>query len=155
MAKIHYSENQLNEFISTAKEIGISPAMRKLGFPASYNTAIRWFEERGEARPTIDSLLSKAAELKAFYGDREKTFAAMALMDRIVEQLHEDDLDSDAINKLSNALHKVIQTMNLIEGKATNVNESRTKDATDLAINDILNAAKAKNALKESQISDN
>lgn len=153
MAKVHYSENQVNEFISTAKEMGISPALRTLGYPASYATAIRWFEERGELRPDVDSLLAKAAELKAFYGDKEKSFAAQTLMDRIVEKLMHDDLDADALNKLSNSLHKVIQTINLIEGKATAVTESRTKDGTDLAVMDMLNAAKAKNALKEEQIS--
>jgi hypothetical protein len=153
MAKVFYTDQQVNDFISTAKEMGISPALRTLGYPASYATAIRWFEERGELRPDVDSLLAKAAELKAFYGDREKLFAAQSLIDRIVEQLQQNDLDADSINKLGNALHKAIQTFNLIEGKATAVTESRTKDGTDLAVMDMLNAAKAKNALKEEQIS--
>jgi hypothetical protein len=151
MAKVFYSEQQVNDFISAAKEMGMSPAIRALGYP-TYATAIRWFEERGEARPDIDSLLSKAAELKMFYGDKEKAFAAQTLLDRIVEQLQEKDLDADEINKLGNALHKAIQTINLIEGKATTVHEQRQKDSTDLAVMDMLNAAKAKNALTESEI---
>lgn len=151
MAKVHYSENAVNDFIEAAKEMGISPAIRALGYP-SYGTAIRWFDERGEARPDIDSLLMKAGELKKFYGDTEKLFAAMTLIDRIVEQLQQNDLDADEINKLGNALHKAIQTFNLIEGKATSVSESRTKDGADLAIIDMLNAAKAKNAIIESEI---
>jgi hypothetical protein len=154
MARGRHTQEEVDEFISAAKEMGISPAMRKLNYPASYNTALSWFEKAGLPRPDIDSLMAKAAELKVFYGDREKLYAAQANIDRIVESLHEDDLDADGINKLSNALHKAIQTFNLIEGKATNVTESRTKDAADLAINDMLNAAKAKNALKESKISE-
>lgn len=152
MAKVHYSENQVTDFINAAKEMGISPALRTLGYPASYATAIKWFEERGELRPDVDSLLAKAAELKAFYGDREKLFAAQSLIDRIVEQLQQNDLDADQINKLGNALHKAIQTFNLIEGKATNVTESRQKDGTDLAIMDMLNAAKAKNSIIENDL---
>ena len=153
MAKVHYSDKQVEEFVNTAKEIGISPALRTLGYPGSYNTALRWFEERGESRPDIDSLLQKAADLKQFYGDKEKLFAAQTLIDRIVEQLQEATLEADEINKLGNALHKAIQTFNLIEGKATNVTESRSKDGTDLAIMDMLNAAKAKNVLTEQKIS--
>lgn len=152
MAKVLHTQAQVDEFIATAKEIGISPALRTLGYPASYSTAIRWFEKAGELRPDVDSLLAKAAELKAFYGDREKLFAAQSLIDRIVEQLQQNDLDADEINKLGNALHKAIQTFNLIEGKATSVTESRQKDGTDLAVIDMLNAAKAKNALKEDQL---
>lgn len=151
MAKVKYTEGDIDLFIETAKEMGLSPAIRTLGFP-TYSTAIRWFEERGELRPDVDSLMRKAVELKAFYGDREKVFAAQALIDRIVEQLQQDDLDADEINKLGNALHKAIQTFNLIEGKATNVTESRTKDGADLAIMDMLNEAKMKNAAKESHI---
>lgn len=154
MAKVHYSDKQVEEFISAAKEMGISPALRHLGYPGSYNTAIRWFAEKGESRPDIDSLLQKAAELKQFYGDKEKLYAAQTLIDRIVEQLMQNDLDADQINKLGNALHKAIQTFNLIEGKSTNITESRSKDGTDLAIMDMLNAAKAKNAITEQIVSE-
>jgi hypothetical protein len=71
--------------------------------------------------------------------------AAQAVIDRTVEKLYEDDLLAEDINKLSNALHKAIQTINLIEGKSTNINENRSKDGTDLAIVDILNEAKMRN----------
>ena len=152
MAKVFYSDQQVNDFISAAKEMGLSPAIRHLGYP-TYATAIRWFEERGEPRPDIDSLLAKAAELKMFYTDKEKAFAAQTLLDRIVEQLQEKDLDADEINKLGNALHKAIQTINLIEGKATTVHEQRQKDGTDLAVMDMLNEAKMRNAIKESELS--
>jgi hypothetical protein len=58
---------------------------------------------------------------------------------------------SEDINKLSNALHKAIQTINLIEGKSTNINENRSKDGSDLAIIDILNEAKVRsNLIKDS-----
>jgi hypothetical protein len=70
-----------------------------------------------------------------------------------VEKLMEDDsLLSDDINKLSNAIHKAIQTINLIEGKSTNINENRSKDGTDLAIHDLLNEAKMKNEIKKDSL---
>lgn len=154
MAKIYYSDNQVSDFIETAKEIGISPAMRALNYPAAWATAQRWFNERGIPLPTIDSLMAKAAELKQFYSDKEKLFAVQTLIDRIVEKLHGDDLDADEINKLGNALNKAIQTFNLIEGKSTSISETRTKDGTDLAVIDMLNEAKAKNAVIEQNVSE-
>jgi hypothetical protein len=57
----------------------------------------------------------------------------------------QDGLDSDGINKIANAVHKAIQTINLIEGKSTIINEQRNKDGSDLAIIDLLNEAKARN----------
>lgn len=152
MAKVHYSQKQVEEFIEVAQEMGLSPAMRSLGYPAAWATAQSWFKNAGLEVPFIDSLMAKAAELKQFYSDKEKKFAAQAAIDRIVEKLQQDDLTADDINKLANALNKVIQTFNLIEGKATSVHEQRQKDGSDLAIIDMLNEAKAKNNLIEQGI---
>lgn len=154
MAKVFYSDNQVREFIDTAKEIGISPAMRQLNYPASWATARKWFEQAGEELPTVDSLMAKAAELRLFYGDKEKKLVAMASLDRIMEKLQQDALTADDLNKLANALNKIVQTFNLIDGKATSVTESRQKDGTDLAIIDMLNEAKARNAAIEQDISE-
>jgi hypothetical protein len=57
----------------------------------------------------------------------------------------QDVLDADQLNKLSNAVHKAIQTINLIEGKSTVIQEQRNKDGQDLAIVDLLNEAKMRN----------
>lgn len=140
-----FQEEQITEFISNAQEMGIGPAMRYLGFPKSYHTAKKWFVERGLDLPTVDTLAKMAAGLKVFYSDKEKLIAAQAVLDRCVESLMQDALDSDGLNKLANAVHKAIQTINLIEGKSTVINEQRNKDGQDLAIIDLLNEAKARN----------
>lgn len=152
MGKVFYSDRQIDDFIEAAQEMGMSPAMRKLGYPSAWSTGQRWFKERGLETPVVDSLMAKAVELRQFYTDKEKKFAAQAAIDRIVESLQQDELTADDINKLANALNKVIQTFNLIEGKATSVHEQRQKDGTDLAIMDMLNEAKAKNAVVEDSI---
>jgi hypothetical protein len=140
-----FEEEQITEFISNAQEMGIGPAMRYLGFPKSYHTAKKWFVDRGLDMPTVDTLAKMAAGLKVFYSDKEKLIAAQAVLDRCVESLMQDSLDSDGLNKLANAVHKAIQTINLIEGKSTHINEQRNKDGQDLAIIDLLNEAKARN----------
>ena len=139
-----YTDEQISEFIEMAGEMGIGPTMRILGYPASYHTAKKFFTQRNVDMPTANSLAIMAKQLDIFYTDREKILAAQAVIDRSVESLYQDNLSSDDINKLSNALHKAIQTINLIEGKSTNINENRSKDGTDLAIVDMLNEAKAR-----------
>jgi hypothetical protein len=150
MGYSQFSEEQITTFIETAQEMGISPAIRTLNYPRSYHTAKKWFEQRGVELPNLDSLAKMAVDMRVFYSDKEKVLAAQAVLDRCVETLMEDTLDADQLNKLANAVHKSIQTINLIEGKSTNINENRQKDGQDLAIIDLLNEAKARNeAMKE------
>ena len=140
-----YDEEMISSFITHAQEMGIGPAMRNLGYPKSYHTAKKFFVQRNIEMPTANTLAVISKQLDIFYTDRDKIVAAQAVIDRTVEKLYEDDLLAEDINKLSNALHKAIQTINLIEGKSTNINENRSKDGTDLAIVDILNEAKMRN----------
>jgi hypothetical protein len=142
-----FNEDQISEFIECANEMGIGPAMRYLGYPKSYHTAKKFYVQRNLDMPTSNTLAAMTKNLDIFYKDNEKILAAQAVIDRSVEKLYEDDLLADDINKLSNAIHKAIQTINLIEGKSTNINENRSKDGTDLAIVDMLNEAKARNNL--------
>ena len=145
MGYSNFTEEQITEYIETAQEMGISPSMRILGYPKSYHTAKKWFEQRNVDLPTMDTLAKMAVDMRVFYTDKEKLIAAQAVLDRCVESLMEDSLDPDQLNKLSNAVHKAIQTINLIEGKSTMINEQRNKDGADLAIIDLLNEAKIRN----------
>lgn len=146
-----FNEEQISEFIETANEMGIGPAMRYLGYPKSYHTAKKFYIQRNLDMPSANTLAVMSKNLHVFYKDNEKILAAQAVIDRSVEKLYEDDLLAEDINKLSNAIHKAIQTINLIEGKSTNINENRSKDGTDLAIVDMLNEAK----MRSNKIKDN
>jgi len=147
-----FTEEQISEFIETANEMGIGPAMRYLSYPKSYHTAKKFYVQRNLDMPTANTLAIMTKNIDIFYKDNEKVLAAQAVIDRSVEKLYEDDLLAEDINKLSNAIHKAIQTINLIEGKSTNINENRSKDGTDLAIVDMLNEAKARNNLIKDNI---
>ena len=146
-----YTDEQITEFIAIAQEMGIGPAMRHLNYPKSYHTAKKFYVQRNIDMPSANTLAVMAKQLDIFYNDKEKVLAAQAVLDRSIEKLYEDDLLAEDINKLSNAIHKAIQTINLIEGKSTNINENRSKDGQDLAIIDILNEAKVRNeSIKDS-----
>lgn len=140
-----YTEEMISEFIDMANEMGIGPAMRTLGYPKSYHTAKKFYVQRNIDMPTANTLAVMAKQLDIFYSDKEKVLAAQAVLDRSIEKLYEEDLLAEDINKLSTAIHKAIQTINLIEGKSTNINENRSKDGSDLAIVDMLNEAKMRN----------
>lgn len=153
MGYSNFTEEQITDFIEVAQEVGISPAMRQFGYPKSYHTAKKWFNQRNIDLPSLDSLAKMAVDMRVFYSDKEKLIAAQAVLDRCVESLMEDTLDPDQLNKLANAVHKSIQTINLIEGKSTAINENRTKDNADLAIIDLLNEAKMRNeAIKNNNL---
>ena len=154
MSYSKFTEEQISEYIEIANEMGIGPAMRYLKYPGSYHTAKKFYIQRNLELPSPDSLAVIARSLGIFYSDKEKIVAAQAVLDRCYEKLIEDVLDSDELNKLANAVHKAIQTINLIEGKSTAINESRSKDGTDLALTDMLNEAKMRNAeMKDNIIS--
>lgn len=140
-----YDEDKIVSFITNAQEMGIGPAIRSMGYPGSYHTAKKWFEQRGIELPTVDTLAKMAVDTRVFYSDKEKLLAAQQVLDRCVETLMQDELDPDQLNKLANAVHKAIQTINLIEGKSTAISENRNKDSQDLAIIDMINEAKARN----------
>ena len=140
-----YTEEMVTEFIDMANEMGIGPAMRTLGYPKSYHTAKKFYVQRNIDMPTANTLAVMAKQLDIFYNDKEKVLAAQAVLDRSIDKLYEEDLLAEDINRLSNAIHKAIQTINLIEGKSTNINENRSKDGSDLAIIDMLNEAKIRN----------
>lgn len=147
----HYTQEEVDEFVELAQIKGIAPAIRELGYP-SYPGAQKWFKEKGLEMPTVDSLMAKAAELKVFYGDSEKKASLQIAIDRIIEELQEKALNADEINKLSNALSKLLQTYQLIEGKATQVTEKHEKDSTDLAINKLLDDMRNANERKANEI---
>jgi len=152
MSYSKFTEEQISEYIEIANEMGIGPAMRYLKYPGSYHTAKKFYIQRNLELPSPDSLAVIARSLGIFYSDKEKIVAAQAVLDRCYEKLVEDALDSDELNKLANAVHKAIQTINLIEGKSTAINESRSKDGTDLALTDMLNEAKMRNAEMKDKI---
>lgn len=149
--KRQYTDEDIDEFIEVAQMSGLSPAIKQLGYP-SFPTAQKWFREKDLEMPSIDTLKQKAGEMRVFYGDVEKKYGLQAIMEAIVEKVQEKDLDADGLNKLANAYNKAIVTYNLIEGKATGISETHNKDSIDLGVADVLNAAKARNSLKEAEL---
>lgn len=150
--KARYTDEEKDKVIEYAQIYGIRPAIRHFGYP-SYTAVVNWFKERGLESPIVDSLMAKAAELKVFYSDNDKKAALQIAIDRIIEELEENaGLTADDINKLSNALAKLLQTFQLIEGKSTSVMEKVEKSETDKNIERLMGQMKKMNDRKEAEL---
>lgn len=122
--KKEYTEEERIAFLERAKEVGKARAIRELGYP-TFPTAKKWGEQYGVELP-LNELSLFANELKQFYGYEEKVYGAQLLLDRVVQRLSEDVLDSDDLKKLSEAYKRGVEVINLIEGKATSITQANT-----------------------------
>lgn len=128
---IGYTEEQITTFIEHAQELGIGRARRDLGYPQSWITGKKWCEQRG-VNVSFDEVMSKAAQTREWYKNEEKLLVCQEGLERIHEQLLGSDLSSDDIKKLSDAAKRFIETMNLIEGRATSISKDESGAADDL-----------------------
>lgn len=133
MSKVAYTDNQIEEFIEMAKDIGIGRSMRELGYPGSWATANRWITARG-LTIDVDDLKQRSAAFNQWYKDEEVILVAQAGMERVHEQLVEKDLDADSIKKLAEGYQKFANTWLTVKGKVTSISESRTVGETDMEI---------------------
>ncbi len=121
MANNKYTEQQKQEFLELAKEVGIARTIRELGYP-SFPMAKRWAIQYSVEVP-LNELSQYANDMKNYYSAEEKLYACQLQLDRIVESLNTPgSKGAEELKKLSEALKRTIETMNLIEGKATNIN---------------------------------
>lgn len=148
MARIEYSDEDIAVFLETAVEIGITRAMRQLKYPASWSTAARWVHNAGIEVP-LDSIKAQAAAHWDWYKAEELLVVAKEALLRIVEALQADELSPDDQKKLSEAYQKYVNTILLLEGKATSISETRKTDTMDSGLIELLNEEKARNALIE------
>jgi hypothetical protein len=147
-----YTEEEISEFISLAQELGIARSIRELKYP-TFKTAKRWAEMRGVSLE-LNQLSQFANDMKQYYTLEEKLFVLQLQLDRIQEALQEDDLDPDALKKLSEASKRTIETLNLIENKATAINESRTYDQMDANIQAMIAEQEHMNEIKAASLNE-
>lgn len=150
MAKINYSDEERTDFLELAKEIGITRAKRELGYPKHWATGKSWADAAGIELP-LDTIKAQAAAHWDWYKAEELLIVAKEALINIMESQQQGNLTPDEQKKLAEAFQKYVNTILLLEGKATSITESRKTDNVDLAIADLINAEKARNALIEDE----
>lgn len=131
MSRIEYSEEQKNELVTLAQEVGVARAIRELGY-GSYPTVKRWATQRG-VELEVDPIKQKASRTHLWYKEEEKRVVAQAGLERIFEyleshELSQDPLTPDDIKKLTDGIKRLVETMALIDGKPTNITQSTDGD---------------------------
>lgn len=151
--KITYTEDQKKEFLELAQEVGISRAIRILEYP-THRMAKIWGQKYGIELP-LNELSQYANDMKQLYGDEEKLYTGQLSLDRITERLSAgEELDGDELKKLAEAYKSTLTAMNLAQGKATNINESRVQDSFDSDMIALIKEQEALNRLKEQEAND-
>jgi hypothetical protein len=146
--KVTYTENQKKEFLELAQEVGISRAIRELQYP-SFRMAKIWAKQYG-IEISLNELSQYANDMKQLYGDEEKLYTGQLALDRITERLNAgEELEGDELKKLSEAYKNTLTAMNLAQGKATAINESRTQDLFDAEMQSLIKEQEALNKIKE------
>lgn len=146
-----YSTQQVNEFLELAQEVGITRAMRELGYPNAWGTAQGWAKNRGVSL-AVDEIKSQAAATREWYKDEEVMTVAQLGMSRVYEELTRNtSLTADEQRKLASALKTHYEVWANVQGKATAINENRVSDAVDEHLQELMSLQQAKNALKDKE----
>ena len=145
-----YTDEDKNKFCELAQEIGVARAQRQLGYPVSSMTGIKWLRARG-----VEYKVNKTmAEVRAYhtYYQTEDLIMAMDNAMSVIDEMLVTVETADDMKKLSDALYKIVTTKNLLEGKATAINEKRERNAIDEEILSLIDVEKNRNAkLKENK----
>lgn len=147
-----YTNEEQEAFIEVAKTEGISRTMREMGYPASWATANRWFEARSLEAPVVSEVKAMANVYKQAYAEKEMLTIGSQALERVTELMNADNLTPDDMKKLSESYQKIVNTMNLVSGKSTNIVESRTRSTEDIELNELLAEQERLNAEKFNKI---
>lgn len=151
MSNKRYPDDKVkDDFCVLAQEVGIGKAIRELGYP-TYPTAITWMKARN-ITPNIDTLMQTVKQYHLFWENAEARVVAESGMARIHELLANDEIGPEEMKKLADAYSKYVNAWLVLQGKSNDIRESRETTQSDLAIMDLLNAQRAKNAETEIEI---
>lgn len=131
-------------FLELMSEIGISRAMRQLGYPASWATGKSWADAAGIEVP-LDEIKAQAKAHHDWYQTEDMLLVAQAGVLRVSEELQRTDLTPDEHKKMSEAFQKYANTWLLLQGKANNINETRHKDSMDVGLMELLSQESQRN----------
>lgn len=146
-----YTDEQRADFLELASEIGITRAMRELGFPKHWATGKSWADAAGISLP-LDEIKAQAKAHHDWYETEDMLLVAQEGIKRTHEVLVNSDLSPDEHKKMSEAFQKYANTWLLLHGKANSINETRHKDSMDVGLMELLNEEAARNAALDKEV---
>lgn len=144
-----YTDEEQATYCELAQYVGIGAAIRELGYP-TYPTAMMWLEKRGLEAKKSD-IMAKAREFHQYYKAEDMLKVVDEAM-AVVTDLYSTINSADEAMKLANAIAKLVNARQLLEGKASSIIEKRETTQTDLEIMGLLEQQKMQNDAIESKI---
>lgn len=135
-----YTQQEKLEYLELAAQIGHSRARRELGYPNSWATANTWAKEFN-VTIALSELKQKSSAFNQWYREEELLIAMQDIIDRGMEYINsEQNLSADEYKKVTEGVKRAVETMNLIQGKATSRNGTEQPSETDVAIKNLMSA---------------
>jgi len=145
-----YTEDQIEAFLTLAQEVGIGRALRDLGYPKSYSTALYWAEKRGVS-VNVDPVMKHVKQFDDLYKTEHMLAVIKEGVQRVYEELTENaGLTPDEQKKLSEAFQKYTNSYLVLQGKANDIKETHTRDALDVELARMIAEVKDDNANRDS-----
>lgn len=141
-----YTDEDKAAFCELAQEIGIGRAIRALKYP-TYPTGVAWMSSRG-VEPNVDQTMALMKSYHTYYQVEDMLITIDNAMAVAEEMLMSAETPED-LKRIADSLKSIVTTRQLLEGKATAINEKRETTPMDLEILDLISAENAKNSLKE------
>ena len=126
-----YTEEQKQEFVNLAAEVGLQRARRELGYPSSWLNGRRWCDERGVVVER-DELMQRARAQREFYKDEELLLANQDIIERAQSMVKDDNLSPQDLEKLSATLKRCGDQIRTIQGKNVSQESETDKNIAEL-----------------------
>jgi hypothetical protein len=132
-----YTEDMKTEFLERAQEVGIGRAIREMGYP-TYPTALEWATARG-VQVEVDPIRARAKAFDDLYKSEDLLAVLKEEATRIyMDILSKPEMSFDDHKKAAEALQKITNSWLVLQGKATDIKETSTKDSSDLELMQLL-----------------
>lgn len=150
--KVEYTDHERAKFLELAQEIGISKAMRELGFPKHWSTGQKWAKAAG-IDVSLNKVMENARKFHTFYETEDMLTVVEAGIERVREAYVESkELDADSQKKLAESMQKLGNTWLLLQGKANSINEKRETTTFDVELASLLDEQRRLNQEQEESI---
>lgn len=137
-----YSSEQEQEFCELAAEIGVREAMKELGYPSRVK-AYKWIKDNAIELPTVNPLLEEARARRREYDVKSNLLLITDALEKAFELLETVDNAKD-MKSMADTIESLTRSKQLLEGKATAIDEVRQQTQQDVEINALIDQMKQK-----------
>ena len=143
MSAKRYTDEEQATYCELAQYVGIGAAIRELGYP-SYPAAMMWMEKRGIEPKEVD-IMAKARQFHKYY-QAEDLLKTIDEAMSVITSLYSSIETAAEAKQLAEAINKLVNSRQLLEGKANSIVEKRETTQQDLEIAEMLRVEAAKQA---------